>query len=315
MKTRQGMPSRRGAEGDRLGGVPGRPGDDAALPSRRRSASRASRAPARLERAGALEELRLQVHARAGALGERPRENVGVRCTRAGDRLARAEDVVAVELRHARGCAAGTASRTVKTVRRPGSLSTSTVPPIACVSSLTIASPSPVPTGRSRPVARVEVEALERALAVAWLEPGAGVLDLQRGPARRRPAPRRRAASAAARSRPGWRRPAGRGRRRPSPAPGRSRRRPRATRRRPPPAARSARTASSATSARSISVGWTLNPVRVHPGEVEQVADEPTEPLGLRGDRLRRVVGGDRALAQRLGVAARSRSAASSARG
>ncbi len=49
------------------------------------------------------------------------------------------------------GWRAGTASRTVNVVKPPGTLSTSTVPPIACVSSFTIASPSPVPTGRSRP--------------------------------------------------------------------------------------------------------------------------------------------------------------------
>ena len=42
-------------------------------------------------------------------------------------------------------------SRMVNVVSVPGSLSTETVPPIASVSSFTIASPSPVPTGRSRP--------------------------------------------------------------------------------------------------------------------------------------------------------------------
>ena len=77
--------------------------------------------------------------------------NVGVRCSLPAIVSRARRIVVAVELRHARGSAAGTASRTVKTVRRPGSLLTSTVPPIACVSSFTIASPSPVPTGRSRP--------------------------------------------------------------------------------------------------------------------------------------------------------------------
>ena len=41
----------------------------------------------------------------------------------------------------------------------------------------------------------------------------------------------------------------------------------------------------------------------VHPGEVEQVADESPEPLGLGGDRLRRLLGADRPVAQRLRVA------------
>ena len=66
---------------------------------------------------------------------------------------------------------------TVKRVPLAGSLSTVTVPPIASVSSLTIARPRPVPTARLLRVAAVEEEALERVWELLGGDPGAGVGD------------------------------------------------------------------------------------------------------------------------------------------
>src|SRR5262249_40355520 len=99
---------------------------------------------ARLERARPLEELGLEPDV-AGGIGPENRRAEDA----SGDPFARRLDVD-----HAGSVSRvslGTPSRTVKTVSSPPRLSTATLPPIACVSSLTIASPRPVPTGRSRP--------------------------------------------------------------------------------------------------------------------------------------------------------------------
>src|SRR5262249_8844086 len=105
---------------------------------------------AHLERAGALEQLRLQERLRADPLRECRRADQRRAVNAPRDRPRRALDVV--ERDHVREATRmGCARRIVNVVSRPGSLSTETVPPIASVSSFTIASPSPVPTGRSRP--------------------------------------------------------------------------------------------------------------------------------------------------------------------
>src|SRR5207248_5913585 len=132
---------------DRLCVVARRPGDDAPLPLLRRERGEAVERAAGLERARVLEQLRLQRDAEGQrAEGRRALDP-------AGQGLAGAVDVLAsgVHAGSVSRAATGMRSRTVKTVSLPGWLSTSTLPPIASVSSFTIASPSPVPTGRSRP--------------------------------------------------------------------------------------------------------------------------------------------------------------------
>src|SRR5581483_8097437 len=103
---------------------------------------------ARLERAGLLEELRLEGDA------ERARREGGRAVDPRREDRARVVDVLEADA-HAgsvsRAATFGTRRRTVKTVRVPGRLSTATLPPIASVSSFTIASPRPVPTDRSLP--------------------------------------------------------------------------------------------------------------------------------------------------------------------
>src|SRR6185503_16236674 len=107
------------------------------------------RAP-HLERARALEELRLEERVDAEPLRQRRRAPDRRAMHPSRDRPCGALDVV--DRDHARETTrADRISRTVNDVSLPGSLSTVTVPPIAVVSSLTIARPSPVPTGRSRP--------------------------------------------------------------------------------------------------------------------------------------------------------------------
>src|SRR5258707_10991075 len=97
-----------------------------------------------------LEELLLQEHVGAESLRERRRAAEAGAMHASGDRSRGALDVV--DRDHARETTrAGFARRTVKAVSLPGTLSTETVPPIATVSSFTIARPSPVPTARSRP--------------------------------------------------------------------------------------------------------------------------------------------------------------------
>ena len=133
---------------------------------------------AHLERAGALEELRLE--ARLGAERSRERARGEAACGGRGPAIVRAaRSTSSIEITRERLRASASASRTVNAVSPPGSLSTETVPPIASVSSLTIASPSPVPTGALAPVALVEVEALERARVVVRLEARPRVLDAQ----------------------------------------------------------------------------------------------------------------------------------------
>jgi len=81
-----------------------------------------------------------------------PRGSVGiVRAARQPvERTQTLADVVASDVASQRRLStSGSGSRIVNAVPAPGALSTSTSPPIACVSSRTIASPRPVPTGRS----------------------------------------------------------------------------------------------------------------------------------------------------------------------
>ena len=126
---------------DRLRVVAGRPRDDAAPALVGRERGDAVQRAARLEGAGLLEQLRLQVRAE-----RRRRERRGAVDT-PGDRAPGPLDVD-----HTSTVSdTETGSRTVNAVRRSGSLATSTRPPIASVNSFTIARPSPVPTGRSRP--------------------------------------------------------------------------------------------------------------------------------------------------------------------
>src|SRR5215813_2956397 len=130
--------------------VAGRDRDHAALALLRTELVEPVERAAHLERPGALKELRLQDHLRAEVLGQGARMEERRAMDAPGDRSRRALDVF--DRDHARETTrAGTASLMVNRVCLPGSLSTETVPPMASVSSLTIASPRPVPTGRSRP--------------------------------------------------------------------------------------------------------------------------------------------------------------------
>ena len=105
-----------------------------------------------------------------------------MRCTRPADRLARAEDVVvrdhrAESFRRCTGSPAGTASRTVKTVRLPGALSTLDRP-AHCLRQLP--DDRQAEPGADRPVlpvTRVEIEALEGMLAVFLVEARPRILD------------------------------------------------------------------------------------------------------------------------------------------
>src|SRR5207248_11763069 len=131
---------------DGLRMVPGRPRHDAVLPLlSRQSREPVERAP-RLERARLLEQLRLERDA------ERARPESRRAVDPPGEDGSRALDVLPQD-RHAgsvsRAATCGTPRRTVKTVSVPGRLSPSTSPPMASVSSLTIARPRPVPTFRS----------------------------------------------------------------------------------------------------------------------------------------------------------------------
>ena len=107
----------------------------------------------------------------------------------------------------------------------------------------------------------------------------------------------------AARSRRGWRRPGASDRRRRAPAPASG----------PPTSRRDAEVARLRLVAPQRLVGDRGQVDRLapdaelrlaHPGEVEQVADEPLQPLRLGDDRRGRLVGGQRALVQTFRVAA-----------
>src|SRR5262249_32746483 len=84
-----------GSVGNRLGGVACRPGTDARSLLRRTQRRELVQHPPWLERAGALEELGLEVHLRADQLRERSRAEARRAVEVAGDRLAGAGDVVA----------------------------------------------------------------------------------------------------------------------------------------------------------------------------------------------------------------------------
>src|SRR5262249_15197462 len=132
-----------GRPGDRLRVVAGRPRDDAAFPLLGRQRRDPVERAARLVGARLLEQLRLE------RVAERARAEGGRAVDPPGKNGASLIDVCSGD-RHAgsvsRAATFGTRRRTVKTVSVPGLLSTSTSPPIASASSLTIARPRPVPT-------------------------------------------------------------------------------------------------------------------------------------------------------------------------